>query len=109
MYALQTQPRFDAEKLRPVMRRVLNAELTNAKYEDLDKDSTAKIAHKIKQHMLEISPKGFKYMVLVNASKNNNQGLKADASMHWEMDVDTFVQDVFQSVSCFTLRRHHLM
>ncbi|TIA93387.1 hypothetical protein E3P99_00168, partial [Wallemia hederae] len=89
--------RFDIDTLRPIIRRVLNAELTNAKYEELESDCTQKIAHKIKQHMLEISPHGFKYLVLVNASKNNNQGLKADASMHWEMDADSFVQDIFQS------------
>ena len=70
------------------MRRVLNAELTNASYEDLDKESTTRIAHKIKQAMLELSPSDYKYIVLVNASKNNNQGGRVDASMHWEMDAD---------------------
>ncbi|EOR04906.1 hypothetical protein J056_000261 [Wallemia ichthyophaga EXF-994] len=89
--------KFDMDHLRPVMRRVLNASLTNAKYQDLDSDATAAIAHKIKQHMLEQSGQGFKYIVFVNASKNNNQGLRADASMHWEMDADAFVQDVYQS------------
>lgn len=100
---INTREKFEIEKLRPIMRRVLNAELTNASYEDLDKESTTRIAHKIKQAMLEISPSDYKYIVLVNASKNNNQGGRVDASMHWEMDADTFVQDIYQSVSDFVI------
>lgn len=44
--------------------------------------------------MLEIQPKGFKYVVITQINENLGQGGRADLACHWG-DGDGVVQEVF--------------
>jgi hypothetical protein len=51
------------------------------------------IGDRVKERMLEIEPRGFKYIVLTQVNENVGQGGRADVACHWE-DSDTVVQEV---------------
>lgn len=53
---------------------------------------------RIKQRMIEIEGKGFKYIVNTTFSENLGQAGRADMSCHWE-DTDAAVQEMFSNVS----------
>lgn len=53
---------------------------------------------RIKQRMIEIEGKGFKYIVNTTFSENLGQAGRADMSCHWE-DTDAAVQEMYSNVS----------
>ena len=52
--------------------------------------------------MLELEPRGFKYVVQVQLVENLGQGGRADLSCHWE-DSDVVTQELYSNVclSCY--------
>lgn len=55
-------------------------------------------AQRIKQRMIEIEGRGFKFIVNTTFSENLGQAGRADMSCHWE-DTDAAVQEMFSNVS----------
>ncbi|ORX33400.1 hypothetical protein BD324DRAFT_585192, partial [Kockovaella imperatae] len=51
---------------------------------------------KVKSRMIELEPKGFKYIVTVTLSENLGQAGRADMSCHWE-DTDVVVQEMYSN------------
>jgi hypothetical protein len=52
--------------------------------------------------MLEIEPKGFKYIVTTTFTENLGQAGRADMACHWE-DTDAACQEIFSNVSLVKL------
>ncbi|EIW66370.1 hypothetical protein TREMEDRAFT_35286, partial [Tremella mesenterica DSM 1558] len=53
---------------------------------------------RVKQRMMEIEPRGFKYVVTTTLSENLGQAGRADMSCHWE-DTDVAVQEMYSNDS----------
>jgi len=51
------------------------------------------VGDRVKERMLEIEPRGFKYIVLTQVNENVGQGGRADVSCHWE-DSDAVVKEI---------------
>lgn len=56
------------------------------------------IMKRVKQRMIDIEPKGFKYIVTTTVSENLGQAGRADMSCHWE-ETDVVVQEMSSNVS----------
>jgi hypothetical protein len=54
------------------------------------------ICEKVKARMLEIEPKGFKYIVTTTFTENLGQAGRADMACHWE-DTDAACQEIFSN------------
>ncbi|OCF32058.1 hypothetical protein I317_06764 [Kwoniella heveanensis CBS 569] len=74
--------------------------LATASWDPTDKARMAayskEISEKVKQKMVEIEPRGFKYIVTATLSENLGQAGRADMSCHWE-DTDVAVQEMFSN------------
>jgi len=56
------------------------------------------IGERVKERMLEIQPRGFKYVVLTQINENRGQGGRAGIACHWE-DNDVVAQEVYYNDS----------
>ena len=54
-------------------------------------------SQKVKSRMIELEPRGFKYVVTTTLTENLGQAGRADMSCHWE-DSDLAVQEIFSNV-----------
>lgn len=62
------------------------------------KSLTKEIGERVKERMLEIQPRGFKYVVLTQIHENLAQGGRADIVCHWE-DNDVVAQEMYSNDS----------
>ncbi|KAL1723532.1 hypothetical protein EV715DRAFT_246119 [Schizophyllum commune] len=97
------RPQFDADLLRAYMKKLLATTLLNASWpEAKDRDRVKawmkEIGERVKERMVEIQGKGFKYVVLTQINENLGQGGRADLVCHWE-DSDIVAQEVFTNHS----------
>ncbi|KAL9935018.1 hypothetical protein V8E36_006094 [Tilletia maclaganii] len=107
------RPKFDTDSLSTFLRTHLSARLTgvswNARERDKTRALTSGIAQAAKAKMLEIAPKGFKFVVNVQLVENLGQGGRGDVACHWE-ESDQVVQELFSNdrilctVTCFAIR-----
>ncbi|EPQ59562.1 hypothetical protein GLOTRDRAFT_136406 [Gloeophyllum trabeum ATCC 11539] len=100
------RPTFDAELLKAYMKKLLQSTLQSAAWPGAKdrakvKDWMKEIGERVKERMIEIQPRGFKYIVLTQINENLGQGGRADMVCHWE-DSDTVAQEVFfnDSIVC---------
>ncbi|TFK56082.1 hypothetical protein OE88DRAFT_1731710 [Heliocybe sulcata] len=96
------RPTFDSDLLRGYIKKLLQSTLQTATWpEQKDrtkvKDWIKEIGERVKERMIEIQPRGFKYIVLTQINENLGQGGRADMVCHWE-DSDTVAQEVFYNV-----------
>lgn len=56
------------------------------------------ISERVKERMLEIQPRGFKYVVFTQINENRGQGGRADIVCHWE-DGDVVAQEMYYNDS----------
>lgn len=56
------------------------------------------MSDRVKRRMVDIQPRGFKYIVTITLSENLGQGGRADMSCHWE-ETDVAVQEMFSNES----------
>ncbi|GMK54101.1 hypothetical protein CspeluHIS016_0106870 [Cutaneotrichosporon spelunceum] len=88
--------KFNADQLRPYVRTTL----ANAVWDGNDKARMSQyskdICEKVKSRMLEIEPKGFKYIVTTTFTENLGQAGRADMACHWE-DTDAACQEIFSN------------
>ncbi|KAG7097138.1 hypothetical protein E1B28_004516 [Marasmius oreades] len=114
--ASSPRPKFDSDLLKTYIKRLLPLTLQSARWpEAKDRDQVKswmkEIGERVKGRMMEIQPKGFKYIVLTQINENLGQGGRADMVGHWE-DSDTVSQEVFvnDSLICiciaFAIRTH---
>ncbi|KAJ3729024.1 hypothetical protein DFJ43DRAFT_1000977 [Lentinula guzmanii] len=97
------RPKFDSELLKAYMKKLLSTTLGSSVWpEPKDRDRVKswmkEIGDRVKDRMLEIQPKGFKYIVLTQVNENLGQGGRADMVCHWE-DTDTVAQEVYANDS----------
>ncbi|OCF71526.1 hypothetical protein I204_07584 [Kwoniella mangroviensis CBS 8886] len=94
--------KFPSDTLRPYIKTLLTKTLTNASWDSNDKAKMAayskEISERVKQRMIEIEPRGFKYIVTATLSENVGQAGRADMSCHWE-DTDSAIQEMFSNES----------
>ncbi|ESK97588.1 tctex1 domain-containing protein 2 [Moniliophthora roreri MCA 2997] len=93
------RPKFDSDLLKAYIKKLLSSTLNSASWpeaKDRDRVKTwmKEIGERVKERMLEIQPRGFKYIVLTQINENLGQGGRADMVSHWE-DTDTVAQEVF--------------
>ncbi|KAI0027067.1 hypothetical protein K488DRAFT_81239 [Vararia minispora EC-137] len=94
---------FDADQLRPYVKQLLISTLQNVAWvEARDRDRgralMKEIGDRVKERMIKIDGRSFKYIVLTQINENLGQGGRADMVCHWE-DTDAVVQEVFISDS----------
>ncbi|GBE79313.1 hypothetical protein BKA93DRAFT_820077 [Sparassis latifolia] len=94
---------FDVELLRAYMKKLLQTTLHNASWpepreRDRIKAWMKEIGERVKERMLEIQPRGFKFIVMTQINENLGQGGRADMACHWE-DSDAVAQEVFSNNS----------
>lgn len=56
------------------------------------------IGERVKERMIEIQPRGFKYIVMTQINENLGQGGRADMVCHWE-DSDAVAQEIYSNNS----------
>ncbi|KAI0269237.1 hypothetical protein BC834DRAFT_922892 [Gloeopeniophorella convolvens] len=92
------RPKFDSEQLKPYIKKLLPSTLNGVTWADFREKERGRalikeIGDRVKERMLEIEPRGFKYIVLTQINENAGQGGRADMACHWE-DSDAVVQEV---------------
>lgn len=97
--AASPRPKFDTDLLKAYVKKLLVSTLQNktwpeAKDRDKVKDWTKEIGDRVKERMMVIQPRGFKYVVLTQINENLGQGGRAGIACHWE-DSDVFAQEMF--------------
>ncbi|KAF8485015.1 hypothetical protein DFH94DRAFT_623859 [Russula ochroleuca] len=96
-----TSPRpnkFDSDQLKTYIKKLLASTVQNVTWPEFKERERGRalmkeIGDRVKERMLEIEPRGFKYIVLTQVNENVGQGGRADVACHWE-DSDTVVQEV---------------
>ncbi|KAI0786353.1 hypothetical protein C8Q75DRAFT_808347 [Abortiporus biennis] len=101
--ASSPRPTFDTDLLRAYVKKLLQTNLQSSTWpETKDRDKVKawikEIGDRVKERMLEIQPRGFKYIVMTQINENLGQGGRADLACHWE-DSDAVVQEVFANDS----------
>ncbi|KAF8205124.1 hypothetical protein BJ912DRAFT_1074223 [Pholiota molesta] len=71
-----------------------NEHLARPKERERVKAWMKEIGERVKERMLEIQPRGFKYVVLTQINENRGQGGRADIVCHWE-DSDVVAQEMY--------------
>jgi len=107
-----TSPRpnkFDSDQLKTYIKKLLASTLQNvawAEFREKEKGRALmkEIGDRVKERMLEIEPRGFKYIVLTQVNENVGQGGRADMACHWE-DSDAVVQEILvtDSLICIVI------
>ncbi|EKM59685.1 uncharacterized protein PHACADRAFT_137765 [Phanerochaete carnosa HHB-10118-sp] len=104
--AASPRPSFDSDLLRAYMKKLLQSTLQTATWppareRDRVKAWMKEIGERVKERMLEIQPRGYKYIVMTQINENLGQGGRADMVCHWE-DTDTVAQEMFanESIIC---------
>ncbi|CDZ98046.1 Dynein light chain [Phaffia rhodozyma] len=103
---------FNSEDFQPYLKKLLNSILQGSAWND-DADTTRRwtveIGRRVKERMLEIQPKGFKYIVTVHINENLGQAGRAGLSSHWE-ETDMSFTEIWSNdslvcvLSAFALR-----
>ncbi|TDL29272.1 hypothetical protein BD410DRAFT_12237 [Rickenella mellea] len=101
--ASSPRPKFDSELLKGYIKKLLSSTLQGAlwpqpKERDRTKAWCKEIGERVKERMLEIEPRGFKYIVLTRIDENAGQGGQANLVCHWE-DSDTVAQEIYSNDS----------
>ncbi|PPQ77343.1 hypothetical protein CVT25_010925 [Psilocybe cyanescens] len=100
--ASSPRPKFDANLLKAYMRKLLSSTLQTSTWPGKDRDRLKgwmkEIGERVKERMLEIQPRGFKYVVLVQINENLGQGGRADIVCHWE-EGDVVAQEMYHNDS----------
>ncbi|RSH93753.1 hypothetical protein EHS25_006401 [Saitozyma podzolica] len=94
------RPKFPSDQLRPYVRTLLTKTLSGAAWDPADKPRMSgiskDISERVKSRMIELEPRGFKYIVTTTLTENLGQAGRADMSCHWE-DTDVAVQEMFSN------------
>ncbi|KAG9041847.1 hypothetical protein FS837_011680 [Tulasnella sp. UAMH 9824] len=83
------------------MKKLISTTLEKERWDPKDKDKQRawckEISERVKGRMLEIQPKGFKFIVTTIINENLGQGGRADMASHWE-DCDTVAQEMWANL-----------
>jgi len=95
--------KFDGDLLKAYIKKLLSTTLQNSPWPDVkDRDRVKawikEIGERVKERMLEIQPRGFKYVVLTQINENRCQGGRAGIACHWE-DNDVVAQEIYYNDS----------
>ncbi|KAG8900211.1 hypothetical protein FRB99_006181 [Tulasnella sp. 403] len=94
------EARFDPELLKAYMKKLIPSTLQGQRWDSKDKDQQKawckEISERVKGRMLEMQPKGFKYVVTTIVNENLGQGGRADMVCHWE-DNDVVAQEMWSN------------
>jgi len=95
--------KFDTEPLKAHMKTLLALTFQNTTWpEPKDRDRVKgwikEIGERVKRRMLEIQPRGFKYVVVTQINENRGQAGRADMVCHWE-ETDVAAQEMYANDS----------
>ncbi|PFH52517.1 hypothetical protein AMATHDRAFT_56477 [Amanita thiersii Skay4041] len=98
-----SKPKFDNDALKAYIKKLLSSTLQSHSWPDpKDRDQLRswikEISERVKERMIEIQPKRFKYVVLTQIHENLGQGGRADILCHWQ-DGDCVAQEMFANDS----------
>ncbi|KAH9077435.1 hypothetical protein EDB83DRAFT_2350005, partial [Lactarius deliciosus] len=103
--ATSPRPKFDSDQLKPYIKKLLSSTLQNVAWADFKERERGRalvkeIGDRIKERMLEIEPRGFKYIVLTQVNENAGQepiwlatGKDSDAVVQEMLDDRKFCVD----------------
>ncbi|KAG9032211.1 hypothetical protein FRB95_001690 [Tulasnella sp. JGI-2019a] len=103
-----SRSKFDTDLLKGYIKKLVPTTLTghvwDSKNRDQHKAWCKEISERVKDRMIEIQPKGFKYIVTTTVTESLGQGGRADMACHWE-DSDIVVQEMWtnDSIICICL------
>ncbi|KIM45975.1 hypothetical protein M413DRAFT_441035 [Hebeloma cylindrosporum] len=101
--ASSPRPKFDADLLKAYIKKLTSSTLQNCTWPEQKEKERVKgwikeISERVKERMLEIQPRGFKYVVFTQINENRGQGGRADIVCHWE-DGDVVAQEMYYNDS----------
>ncbi|KZP24653.1 hypothetical protein FIBSPDRAFT_735530 [Athelia psychrophila] len=101
--ASSPRQKFDSDLLKAYMKKLLSSTFQGtswpgAKEQDRVKDWIKDVGTRVKERMLEIQPRGYKFIVLTQINDNKGQGGRADLALHWETS-DVVAQEMFSNDS----------
>ncbi|TEB35517.1 hypothetical protein FA13DRAFT_1728339 [Coprinellus micaceus] len=101
--AASPRPKFDGGLLKTYMKMLLSTTLQSKAWAEVKdreklKAITKELGERVKERMVEIQPRGFKYVVLIQIHENLGQGGRADIVCHWE-DNDVVAQEMYANDS----------
>ncbi|TFK29290.1 hypothetical protein FA15DRAFT_582428 [Coprinopsis marcescibilis] len=101
--AASPRPKFDADLLKAYIRKLVSSTLQSKTWPGIKEKEKVKawnkeIGERVKERMVEIQPRGFKYIVLTQIHENLGQGGRADIACHWE-DGDIVAQEMYSNDS----------
>ncbi|KAF9008891.1 hypothetical protein BDQ17DRAFT_1199554, partial [Cyathus striatus] len=97
------RPKFDTDLLKAYIKMLLSSTFQNnswpeAKDREKVKAWIREIGERVKERMIEIQPRGYKYVILTQINENLGQGGRADMVCHWE-DGDVIAQEMYSNDS----------
>ncbi|TFK76073.1 hypothetical protein BDN72DRAFT_831516 [Pluteus cervinus] len=95
--------KFDADLLKAYMKKLLSSTFQTATWpEPKDRDNVKawmkEIGDRVKERMIEIQPRGFKYVVVTQINENRGQAGRADMVCHWE-ETDVAAREMYANDS----------
>ncbi|KAF8631190.1 hypothetical protein AX15_002522 [Amanita polypyramis BW_CC] len=95
--------KFDNDALKAYTKKLLISTLQSQTWPELkDRDKLKglirEISERVKERMIEIQPRGYKYVVLTQINENLGQGGRVDILCHWQ-EGDCVAQEMFANVS----------
>ncbi|KAI5449796.1 hypothetical protein NCC49_004008 [Naganishia albida] len=97
--SMGTPETFDAHQLRAYMRKLMEATLTNVSFEkEQVKHVSQELSARIKDRMVELGPRYWKYIVTIIINENLGQGGRADMANHWGPK-DQCIQEIYSNSS----------
>jgi len=103
-----SRSKFDSELLKTYVKKLIATTLQGNVWDPKNKEEQKawckEISERVKERMLDMQPKGFKFIVTTTVTENLGQGGRADMACHWE-DTDTVVQEMWMndSIICICL------
>ncbi|KII95359.1 hypothetical protein PLICRDRAFT_34206 [Plicaturopsis crispa FD-325 SS-3] len=99
--ASSPRPKFDSDLLKGYMKKLLASTLQGNNWPEIKERDRVKawikeIGERVKERMVEIQPRGFKYIVMTQINENLGQGGRADMACHWE-ECDTLAQEIYSN------------
>ncbi|KAH3831738.1 dynein light chain Tctex-type 5-B-like isoform X2 [Dreissena polymorpha] len=90
-YKMEPPEKFRADKVKPIIEKVLATNLEGKKYDPIECALLSKaLADDIKLQVKELNYKRYKIICLVTIGQRNDQGVSVGSRFLWDADRDTF-------------------
>ncbi|XP_061173329.1 dynein light chain Tctex-type 5-B-like [Saccostrea echinata] len=101
-YRLDPPARFRADKVKPIIEKVLETHLEGKKYDPVECSILSKkLSDEIKQKVKELDFKRYKLVCTVTIGQKHNQGVQIGSRYLWDADRDNFAAASFHNRHIF--------